>query len=465
MSRLVAALAAAALLVAASAGGGTVRTRAGGTDWPRFGYDAARHNVGPASGITAASVSKLRRQAVQLDGTLDSSPIYLHGVSVGGAARDVFFLTTTYGRTEAIDASNGDVLWRYTPPTYDSYAGSARITNMTPVADPNRSAIYAGAPDGRITKLAVATGRALWSTSITRDPTHEKLTSSLNFSHGLVVATTGGYIGDAPPYQGHVVTLEASNGAIVRVWNSLCSNRRAIIQPSTCGASDSAIWARSGAVVDPRTGNLLVATGNGPWNGRTNWGDSVLVLSPTASRLVKHWTPKDQAELAATDADLGSTAPALLPGGYFVQAGKDGKLRLLSLSRLAGANARTGGELQTVPTPGGAMLFSAPAVSGKTVFVASGSGTTAWALRGGRLHRLWSNASGGTSPVVSGALLYVAGSGGVKVYVASSGRWVATLPVGEIHWQSPIVADGRVAVGEGNANQHRTSGVLDIYRP
>ena len=30
-----------------------------------------------------------------------------------GVVHDVFFVMTTYGRTEAIDASNGRVLWRY----------------------------------------------------------------------------------------------------------------------------------------------------------------------------------------------------------------------------------------------------------------------------------------------------------------------------------------------------------------
>jgi hypothetical protein len=329
---------------------------------------------------------------------------------------------------------------------------------MTPIADPSRTAIFAGSPDGQITKLAVATGKPLWSTSITRDATHEKLTSSLNFSRGLVIATTGGYFGDAPPYQGHVVTVSAATGQIVTVWNSLCSDQRVLLEPSRCKASDSAIWARSGAVVDPTTGDLLVATGNGPWNGRTNWGDSVLVLSPNASRLVKHWTPANQAQLERNDADLGSSAPALLAGGYFVQGGKDGKLRLLSLRQLAG-------ELQTVSNPGGAALFSAPAVwRGTWVFAATSSGTTAWTLRGGQLHKAWSNGNGGTSPVVAGGLLYVAGNGGVNVYVPSSGRVVAKLPLDGVHWQSPIVADGRVAVGQGNANDHQSSGVLNIYR-
>jgi outer membrane protein assembly factor BamB len=434
-------------------------------DWPMFGYTSARPNAGPsATRITAVSLGSLVRRQIQLDGTVDSSPIYLHAVTVNGRTHDVIFVTTTYGRTEAIDAAAGKVLWRYVPPTYGSYAGSAQITNMTPAADPERTAIYAGAPDGRIRKLAIATGKQLWSTSITRDPTHEKLTSSLNVSGGRVIATTGGYIGDAPPYQGHVVALNATNGKIARVWNSLCADRHAIIEPSSCGASDSAIWARSGAVVDPASGKLLVATGNGPWDGRTNWGDSVLVLSPDASRLLAHWTPANQDELNRTDADLGSTAPGLLDGGLFVQGGKDGKLRLLSLGRLAGVNGKLGGELQTVSTPGGTDLFSAPAVwRGTRLFVADSLGTQAWILRGGRLHSAWSNGNDGTSPIVAGGLLYVQGQDTIRVYDPGNGRPVAELPCGPVHWQSPIVVDGRVVAAEGNANDHRTSGVLDVY--
>jgi hypothetical protein len=256
--------------------------------------------------------------------------------------------------------------------------------------------------------------------------------------------------------------MSEKNGRILHVWNSLCSNRHALLVPRTCSASDSAIWSRNGAAVDPTNGTLVVATGNGPWNGRTNWGDSVIVLSPDASHMLRHWTPTDQKRLEETDLDLGSTSPALLTGGYAVQGGKDAKLRLLQLHRLPGVNARKGGELQTVSTPGG--LFSAPAVwKGRWVFLATENGTAAWILRGGRLHAVWSNGNGGTSPVVAGNLVYVAGDGSLRVYAATSGRLVAELPTGPIHWQSPIVADGRVVVPEGNANEHATSGVLDIF--
>jgi hypothetical protein len=445
---------AAAVVVLAAFAPAVAGSGAASKDWPQFGYDAARHNASPDTTITAQNVSKLRHTQVRLDGTVDSSPILVGGKIV---------VTTTYGRTEAL-SSTGKVLWRFTPPSYSSFAGSAQITNSTPAASTDRSAVYASAPDGRIRKLRLSDGKLLWTTSITRDPTHEKITSSINVSRGLVIATTGGYIGDAPPYQGHVVTMSERTGRIAHVWNSLCSDRHAIIVPRTCGASDSAIWSRNGAAVDPSNGTLVVATGNGPWNGTTDWGDSTLVLSPDASRMLRHWTPTDQAALESTDADLGSTSPGLLDAGYAVQGGKDAKVRLLQLHTLPGINTRAGGELQTIPTPGGG-LFSAPAIwKGKWVFMATDGGTAAWLLKGSRLQSVWSNHNGGTSPVIAGNLLYAAGNGSINVYVPTSGKPVATLPSGSVHWQSPVVAGGVVVMPEGNANEHATSGVLDIYR-
>jgi outer membrane protein assembly factor BamB len=452
--------------------------RAGG-DWTRFGYDAGRHNSGPAStGITAANVGRLRRQQVTLEGTVDSSPIYLRRATVRGARHDVYVVTTSYGKTIALDADSGTVLWHFTPAGYLSFAGSYRITNSTPVADPSRPFVYAASPDGRIHKLDLGTGREVksgaWPVAITREPRREKIGPALNFFHGRVLAATGGYLGDAPPYQGHVVVIAAGTGRIVHVWNALCSDRRGLIEPRSCPESGAAIWARSGVVVEQASGRLLVATGNGRFDGRSNWGDGVLMLSPDAARLLRNWTPRDYASLDSGDIDLGSTAPALLTRLRAVQGGKDGKLRLLDLARLNGktssAGPRTGGELQTVEGPGAAGLFSAPAVwrnGGRTwLFVANDSGTVAFSPRGGRLRVVWRNGTPGTSPIVAGGLLYVYddSGGALDVYRPGSGRLVARLPSGPGHWNSPIVTDGRIALPEGDANQHRTSGVLDIYR-
>ncbi|HEX5435702.1 MAG TPA: PQQ-binding-like beta-propeller repeat protein, partial [Gemmatimonadaceae bacterium] len=193
------------------------------------------HSSAPTfpTGIDAGNVASLKRQQVTLDGTVDASPIYLHDVQVKGAAHDAFFVTTTYGKTIAIDANDGSLLWEYTPPGYASWAGSARITNSTPAADADRAFLYAASPDGHIQKLAVADGHVVWSTAITKLAEREKIASPLSYFHGRVIAVTGGYIGDAPPYQGHVAILDAASGRLTHVWNSLCSDQHALLDPSS----------------------------------------------------------------------------------------------------------------------------------------------------------------------------------------------------------------------------------------
>ena len=212
-------------------------------DWPTFGWDVGRSSAPDvAMGFKADTIRSLSRQQVVLDGTVDGSAIYLRGASLRGALHDAFFVTTTYGKTLAIDADNGAVLWEYTPTSYESLKGTYRITNATPVADDDRKFIYAAAPDGIIRKLAVADGRVVWATAITRLAEREKIASPLSFFHGRVIAATDGYIGDEPPYQGHVAILDAATGSLLRVWNSLSSDRHELLDPSSVPQSDSGIW-------------------------------------------------------------------------------------------------------------------------------------------------------------------------------------------------------------------------------
>ena len=439
-------------------------------DWTRFGWDAGRSSAPTVDmAITSANVDSLVNQQVTLDGTVDASAIYLHGVTVKGATRDAFFVTTTYGKTIAIDADSGTVLWEYTPSGYAGWAGTYQITTATPVADPDRAHIYAAAPDGQIRKLAVADGSVGWITSITNLPAREKIASSLNYWHGRVIATTGGYIGDQPPYQGHVAILDAASGALLHVWNSLCSDTLRLLVPSGCAESDAAIWGRAGAVIDTTTGQLYVATGNALWDGVTNWGDAALSLDSLATTMTGNYTPTNTAQLNLDDADIGSTSPVLLGGGLVLQGGKDGNIRVLNWPSYAGTTAHKGGEAQVVSTPSGTDLFTAPAVwrSGGTTYVvaADNGGTEAWTLSGGQLTQAWKNGNGGTSPVVVDGMAFVLDpGGGLRVYDAASGSSVTTLACGGGHWNSPIVADGRIALPTGNANDHKTTGVLNIWR-
>jgi hypothetical protein len=439
-------------------------------DWPTFGSNVARTSAPAASmGVTAANVALMQRQQVAIDGTVDASAIYLHGVTVNGAVHDVFFVTTTYGKTLAIDADRGTVLWEFTPPSYSTLAGSRQITTSTPVADPDRQSIYAAAPDGSIRRLSVVDGRVLWTASITRLPTREKIASPLTIFRGHVIAVTGGYIGDAPPYQGHVAILDAATGRLLHIWNTLCSDRAELIDPASCKESDSAIWGRAGAVIDSATGNIFVATGNATWDGRTNWGDAVIELNADATRMLGNYTPINTAQLNDDDADLGSTSPVLLDGGLVLQGGKDALIRILDWSAMSGTAPHKGGEASTVATPSNTRLFTAPALwksSGtEWIFAADNGATSAWTVRGTQLHPEWHNVHGGTSPVIVDGMAFIYDPhGGLRVYDATAGRDVTTLDCGPGHWNSPIIVDGRIALPEGNANGHQTTGVLDIWR-
>jgi outer membrane protein assembly factor BamB len=466
--------------VSTTAGSGAAAAPTSGallTEWPEFGLDPQRTDAtNRPTGITAANIGRLRDRRIALPGTVDSSPIYLHGARVRGGVHDVVVVTTTYGRTIALDADSGRRLWTVTPPGYNRLLGSAQITTATPVADPEGGFVFAASPDGLIHKLALASGReagGAWPVSVTRDPVREKLGAALNVAGSEVIATTSGYIGDAPTYQGHVVAIARGSGHVDAVFNTLCAGRRTIIVPRSCPESDSAILSRGGAVVEPGERRLLISTGNGRWDGRRHFGDSVLELTLPKLRLRQAFTPRNQDELNSGDVDLGSSAPALLGHNRVLIAGKDGVMRVLALNRLnghrPGSTRRLGGEVQTLPTPGGDALFTAPAVwhHGKatTVFVATFSATAAYSLRNGRLHRRWENSTPGSSPILAGGLLYVYDprGGGIEVYDPLTGRSVAQLPGASGHWNSPIVVDGHVIEPEGDANDHSSTGTIDVF--
>ena len=438
-------------------------------DWTQFGWDVAASSAPTEpTGINASNVASLQRHQVTLDGTVDASAIYLHSVNVKGSEHDVFFVTTTYGKTIAIDANQASVLWEYTPPNFATWVGTRQITNSTPVADPDRNHIYAAAPNGTIQKLAVSDGHVLWTTPITLLPMREKIASPLREFRGHIVVVTGGYIGDKPPYQGHVAILDSRTGMVLHVWNSLCSDRPGLLVPSSCPSAQSAIWGRAGAVIDASTGDIFLATGNGPYNGKTDWGDATIELNADATRMLGNFTPADNAELNNGDLDVGSTSPVLLPDGLLAQGGKDRLIRLLSIQAIAGTMPHEGHEAQTVSTPSGSKLFTAPAVwrhNGETwMFAADGGGTAAWTLIGGKLVEAWKNSNAGTSPVIAGGLLYIYDpKGGLRLYEPTTGNQVASLDSGSGHWNSPIVVNGKIALPEGDANHHAASGVLDIW--
>ncbi len=439
-------------------------------------------------------MARLRSQwQIPLDAVADSTPILLEHVKVGGVPRTMLFQTATDGTTFGIDAASGRILWRFKTQLTSSDGGlsaylhkivfGGKIATSTPAADPSGSAIYAPGVDGFVHKLDAASGDELrgrgFPVRVTLIPQTEKDASALNVANGYLYAVTSGYNGDAPPYDGHVVSVRLSDGTTT-VFNSLCSQDRSLPTATSCPQSDSGIWSRGGAVVDPDPAmhnQIYVATGNGDFDGNKggyDYGDSVLALSADLATLLGHYTPADYQALDDHDADLGSTSPALLPRQpasrtplMLVQGGKDRVLRLLNRSPLPGV----AGELQTLDLVG--RLFSTPAVW-------TDSSHHAWIFTGfshevdgyrldtdahgtSRLVRTWHAPAGateeGTSPVVSNGIVFDAMDGAIVALDALTGHelWSsaghgAGRTIGAVHWESPIVVNGWVYCSDQNGN-------------
>jgi outer membrane protein assembly factor BamB len=229
-------------------------------------------------------------------------------------------------------------------------------------------------------------------------------------------------------------------------------------------------------VVEPGSGDIYVTTGNGDWNGRTNWGDSILKLSADGLRVLDSYTPTNQQQLNATDADLGSAAPSLLPaipGSHtphvLIQGGKDQKLRLVNRDDMSGRGGpgHLGGELALLDWPG-CNLFtqSVSWQEGNVVWVAI-AGTCGMATyqvgsdSSGRvtLRAIWHNSMDATSPVLANGVLYAATDGAVYAWDAHTGQQLwsskgasAGGSIGAIHWESLIVVNGHVYIPDDDGH-------------
>ncbi|HLY31004.1 MAG TPA: PQQ-binding-like beta-propeller repeat protein [Ktedonobacterales bacterium] len=443
-------------------------------DWPMFGYAPDRSGVNPGETLlTPATVGHMQKLwQVALPDVADSSPILLHGLRFpDGKLRDVLYVTTRDGRIIALDANDGSTLWSHQPV-------GPKITNSSAVADPNRKYIYAYGLDGYLHKYNAITGAETlghgWPVQITRMRDTEKEASALNLANGYLYVTTSGYIGDAPPYQGHLVTINLATGAI-HVFNSLCSQITHLMTGGECTAERSGAWARGGAVVDPVTGDVFFTTGNGPFDansGGDDFGDTILKLSPDGSHLLDSYTPTNYATLDAADEDLGSVAPALLPSIkgsktplLLAQGGKDGVLRLINRQNMSGAGApgHVGGELQAI-SASGCNLFAQPAVwtdphTGVVwLFAPFTCGLTAYqvvtnATGQTRLRQAWKLADTVNSPVVAGGVLFAIESSRILALTPQTGAtlWSSSQGFGAVHWESPIVIGGALYVADENA--------------
>jgi outer membrane protein assembly factor BamB len=167
-------------------------------------------------------------------------------------------------------------------------------------------------------------------------------------------------------------------------------------------------------------------------------------------RLVDSWAPTDWASLNASDTDVGSTSPVVLPRGRVFQIGKQGMGYLLDAAHLGGI----GGELHAGDVCNGGSVFGGIAHDGDVMYVPCSDGVVQVTVDGNAFKTGWTASMGTPGPTVvaDGAVWVVATDRGDLIAIdQASGHEVATLPLGGVpsRFTSPAIGYGRVVVGAG----------------
>ena len=206
---------------------------------------------------------------------------------------------------------------------------------------------------------------------------------------------------------------------------------------------EGGIWATPGPVIDAQ-GNLYVSVGNGAvTQGNWDHSDSVLRLSPTL-QLVDGFAPQSWQSDNASDLDLGSMGPVLLPNGLIYANGKSGQGYLLRADHLGGI----GGQIQTISL---CSAYGGAAVSGSSLFIPCTSGLQQLQLTGMKLVTGWQAPQQVTgSPVVGGNTVYSLYPAGGTLYAldAATGSMRATISIGSTsRFATPTLYQNSVFVG------------------
>jgi Bacterial Ig domain/PQQ-like domain len=361
------------------------------------------------------------------------------------------FVATESDAVVALSATNGSVLWSTTVgkavPAGDLPCGDISPTvgiTSTPVIDSSRNEIFvvadqlvAGVIRHRLYGLSVSNGAILLNQVVDppgSDPKAQLQRVALTLDGGQVIIGYGGNSGDCSDYHGWVVAAPEGGGAL-----------KTFEVDSGPGESQGAIWMGGAAPIIDGSGNIWVATGNGS-NTQTgdpyDDGDGVLELSSSLS-LVQYFAPANWTADNATDKDLGSSSPVVMPNGLVFQVGKAGTGYLMQQSALGGI----GGQIATLPALCGGVVDGGDAFANNIVYAPCSGGLVA--IKVGTsppsLTRLWQTSTGSKGPpIITAGMIWTIGGSTLYGLDPSTGAALEQFGLaGEAnHFPTPAVGDG-----------------------
>jgi chitobiase/beta-hexosaminidase-like protein/fibronectin type III domain protein len=314
--------------------------------------------------VNVGTFGKLYSFAV--DGQIYGQPLLKTSLTIPGKGTfDVAYVTTQHGSVYALDANTATPLWRRAffnntngitsrPADINSDIVPEISITSTPAIDPLAGIIYVvaetaqgGTADYYLYALDMTNGTDRHSPvriqasvgsgapPLILNASQSQQRPGLVLSNGVLYIAFGSN-GDAYPWVGWVLGYDATTLARVSVF---CT--------SGDGAQGAGLWSSGEAPPVDANGNLYVATGNGSYNGTSDWADSYLKLATSSGLAVAdYFTPFNQAALANADLDLASAGITLLPDAVgssahphlLIGAGKDGELYLIDRDNMGHYN-------------------------------------------------------------------------------------------------------------------------------
>ena len=332
-------------------------------DIARTGQNTHETILTPAN-VNSTQFGKLF--SVPVDGAVFAQPLYLSQISMAGGTHNVLYVATEHDTVYAIDADTGTVYKQVSLiPTGGStvnsnaYAGCGDLVpeigiTGTPVIDPTTGTLYLVAKsqvNGSIVQylhaLDVTTlaekfngpvqiqatvagaGYDAIGGTVTFNATMQNQRAALLLENGHIVIGWGSHC-DIEPWHGWVISYNAATLAEEAAFNT---------SPNSSG---NGVWMSGGGVASDASGNIYFPTGNGNWNGTSDFGDSIVKLGPPVNGsfpLIDYFTPYNQALLRKEDTDIASGGLVLLPilpsgQQLLAQQGKEGTIYLLNTKNL-----------------------------------------------------------------------------------------------------------------------------------
>ncbi len=293
--------------------------------------------------------------SLPVDGQVYAQPLYVTGVTIGGATYNVLYVATM---NNTVFAFNADAP-QSTTPLWQVNFGSpvpAGLYNFfdilptigilgTPAIDAKAQVLYVVSdvlPPGafanpvfqlhalslvdghemlggpvQVAATAQGTGAGSDNGTIAFDAYQQLQRPGLILANGSLYIAFGSHA-DAGNYHGWMLRYNASTLQLMAEFNSSPNGRQ------------SAFWHSGRAPVVDSNGDVYAATGNGDFDGVVNFGETVVRLDGSDLSLLDWYTPQDWSNLNDQDWDVGSAGTILIPNSNLLISGaKSGFIYLI----------------------------------------------------------------------------------------------------------------------------------------